>query len=164
VWADYGYDFELLREVNKINLEAAERFVKKVKKALGGKIRGKRIGVLGLAFKPNTDDMREAPSIKVLTPLISAGAKISAYDPEAEERARVVFGDKISYEESAYEAVKDADILLVLTEWNEFKQLSLKKVKSLMKKPVVVDGRNIYDPVKMKKLGFVYIGVGRSNG
>jgi len=161
--ADYGYDFGLLKEVNKINLEAADRFVKKVKKALGGKVKGKTVAVLGLSFKPNTDDMREAPSIKVLTPLILAGAKIKAYDPEAGKTARAVFGDKISYEGSAYEAVKDAQILLVLTEWNEFKQLSLRKVKSLMKKPVVVDGRNIYDPVKMGKMGFIYIGVGRNN-
>lgn len=155
-----GYDFKLLKAVNEINNEAAERFVKKTIKMLG-EVKNKTIAVWGLSFKPNTDDMREAPSIRILTPLINLGAKIKAYDPEALKNAKKIFGKKISYFQDPYETVKGAEIILIITEWNEFKQINLKKVKKLIKKPIICDGRNIYNPERLKNLGFLYKSIGR---
>jgi len=156
-----GYDFKLLKAVNEINEEAAKKFVEKIEVLLKGNIKGKKIAVLGLAFKPNTDDMREAPSIKIINALLKKGAKISAFDPIAISNAKKLL-PKIEYGIDAYETVRDAEILLLITEWNEFRELNLLKIKKLMKQPILLDGRNIYDPQKIRKLGFIYKGVGRN--
>lgn len=158
----YREDMTLLKEADKINKQAVERFTEKVSQALKGRVEGKTIGILGLSFKPNTDDLREAPSLKIITTLKSMGnnLKIKVYDPKAMLGAKKILKNVI-YCENPYQVAKDADILLIVTEWNEFRQLDLGKIKLLMKKPIIVDGRNIYDPGKMRVLGFKYIGVGR---
>jgi UDPglucose 6-dehydrogenase len=154
-----GYDFDLLRAVNEVNQEMPMRFVKKLKDELEG-LRGKKIAILGLAYKANTDDMREAPSIKIINKLVSDGAEITAYDPEAMGVARELL-PAIEFAEDVFEAVKGADAVGIVTDWNEFKDLDLHKVKELMKRPVIVDGRNLYDREKVRQLGFSYQGVGR---
>jgi UDPglucose 6-dehydrogenase len=160
---DYKYDFNLLKEVQKINQDAMLEIVAKTRKMLNNDLKDKTIAVLGLAFKPDTDDMRDAPSITIIKELLAAGGKIAAYDPIAMDNAKKIFAKEknIAYSQELYATVKDADILIILTEWNEFRQLDLKKVKSLIKNPNIIDGRNIYDPQKAKELGFTYIGVGR---
>ncbi len=149
--------FEAVEEINK---EAAERFVGQVSEVLGENLKGKTLGVLGLSFKPNTDDMREAPSIKIIKALEAKGAKIRAFDPVSIPAARKILPDVI-YCKNSEEVAKDSEALLIITEWNEFKQLNLGRIKSLMKNPVIIDGRNIYNPEEVKKLGFIYKGVGR---
>lgn len=155
-----GYDFGLLKEVNKVNNQAIRGIVSKSKRLLGGSLENKTIAVLGLSFKPNTDDMRDAPSIVVINSLIRAGAKIKAYDPVAMENAGKILKG-IIFSKDCYQAVEDADLLIILTEWNEFRQLSLLEIKKLMRKPNIIDGRNIYDPRKVREMGFTYLGVGR---
>ncbi|HJN56719.1 MAG: UDP-glucose/GDP-mannose dehydrogenase family protein [Candidatus Woesearchaeota archaeon] len=154
----YNYDYKLLKATHQINEDQKIFFVEKVKNAVKD-LNGKNIGVLGLAFKPNTDDMRFAPSEDIIPKLQKEGAKIKAYDPEAMERAKSTL--KIDYCNNPYEAAKDADCLLILTEWNEFKEMDLKKIKSTMKVPLIIDGRNIYNLEEMKKLGFEYLSIGR---
>jgi UDPglucose 6-dehydrogenase len=168
-------DIQALIETGKKNkvklgiVEAAEAANEKQKKFLAekvikhfeGKVQGKTIALLGLAFKPDTDDIREAPAITIANELLENGAKIQAFDPAAEENFRSIFKDKITYCPQAYEACKGADALVLVTEWNEFKQIDFQKVKSLLKSPVLFDGRNIYNPEKMRKLGFQYYGIGR---
>lgn len=154
-----GYDFQLLKSVDQINEQASKHFISKIEKALHP-LSGKTIGILGLAFKPNTDDMREAPSIKIITALQKAGAKIKAYDPVAMENARKLLHN-VEYQKNAYDAAVGTDALVVVTEWNEFQQLDLKKILSSMKHPFLFDGRNIYDPKQVTSLGFTYFSVGR---
>jgi UDPglucose 6-dehydrogenase len=156
----HGYDFELLKAVYEINQEAKRRFVDKVITTLKS-VKGKTIAVLGLAFKPNTDDMREAPSIDIIKKLYQAGAIIRTFDPVAMENAAKHITNA-TFCTSSKEAATGADALIVLTEWNEFKQLDLASLKSVMKGNYLFDGRNIYDPQKVKKIGFLYKGVGRS--
>jgi len=155
-----NYDFALLKEVEKINKEATEEIVIKAKKLLNEEVKNKTIGVLGLAFKPDTDDMRDAPSIGIINALKDKGAKIKAYDPIAVSNAKTIFKG-IDYCDNVYDTAKNADLLIVVTEWNEFRQLNLEKIKKLMKTPVILDGRNIYSPEEVKNLGFTYQGVGR---
>tara|TARA_Y100000310_G_C20675313_1_gene812703 strand:- start:802 stop:2109 length:1308 start_codon:yes stop_codon:yes gene_type:complete len=157
----YGYDFELLKATHKINEQQKRNFVQKVKDTLKD-IKDKNIGVLGLSFKPNTDDMRFAPSIYIIQELQKEGARIKAYDPEAMKRAKLMLVD-VEYCNDAYEVCKDADVLLLLTEWNEFKELDLQKVKTLMKNPLIIDGRNMYNPESMRDEGFSYISIGRKD-
>tara|TARA_Y100000310_G_scaffold317308_1_gene370056 strand:+ start:8350 stop:9651 length:1302 start_codon:yes stop_codon:yes gene_type:complete len=157
----YGYDYKLLKATNEINEEQKRNFMDKVKKTLKN-INGKTIGILGLAFKPNTDDMRFAPSVYIIKELQKEGGKIKAYDPEAMEKAKEILDD-IEFCNDPYEVSKDADVLLILTEWKEFKELDIKKIKSLLTSPVIIDGRNIYDPEDLKKEGFTYISVGRKD-
>ncbi len=149
--------FSAVEETNRL---AHLNFVNKVDKFFSNKLKDMKIGVLGLAFKPNTDDMRDAPSIPIINSLINKGAKIFAYDPKAKDNAQRPL-PTISYVSTPYEAAEAAQALLILTEWNEFKQLDLEKIKKLLKKPVIFDGRNIYEPEKMKSLGFTYFGTGR---
>ena len=156
---NYGYDYKLLKATNEINEEQKKIFVEKVKKALNG-VDGKNIGVLGLSFKPDTDDMRFAPSVYVIGKLQEKGAKIKAYDPAAMDKAKNILSN-VSFCKDPYEASKGADALLILTEWNEFKEMDLKKIKSLLKNPLIIDGRNIYDLSIMEKEGFRYISIGR---
>lgn len=158
--AGVGYDFKLLKAVDEINNDAARYFIAKIEKTLAP-LKGKTVGVLGLAFKPNTDDMREAPSVTIISALQNAGVTIKAFDPVAMDNAKKVFSHVI-YETNAYAVAKGSDALVVVTEWNEFRQLDLPKIKSLLRHPIVFDGRNIYDPAKMKRMGFAYYGVGRS--
>ena len=147
------------KEVQRINAEQIERFVKKIHETLWI-VQDKTIAVLGLAFKPNTDDMRSAPSLEVIRSLQKEGARIRAYDPKAMEKAREVLSG-IEFCDSPYAAAKDADALLICTEWDEFRHLDLGKLRSVMGQPIVLDGRNIYDPKQMEKLGFVYKSIGR---
>lgn len=155
-----GYNFTLLKSVQEINKQAAEFFIDKITENIK---RGNEtiIGVLGLSFKPDTDDMRDAPSLTIIKTLQQAGYKIKAYDPQAIENAKKLLKGVV-FVNNPYEAAKNSDALLILTEWNEFKQLNLVKMRQLMKFPVIFDGRNIYQPDEMKKLGFKYFGVGRS--
>jgi len=155
----FGYDFKLLKEVENVNHAAKKAIVQKAEKMLGD-LNGKKIAVLGLAFKPNTDDMRFAPSIEIIEWIKKKGGVISAYDPQSMQKAKKIISG-ITYAENAYDTLQDADLLIILTEWNEFKEMDLEKFKKLMKAPNIIDGRNIYDPQKMAELGFTYQGVGR---
>ncbi|MFC2061532.1 UDP-glucose dehydrogenase family protein [Elusimicrobiota bacterium] len=159
-----GYDFELLRQVQEINKKQSELMVEKVKSNFMT-LHGKKICVLGLAFKPDTDDMRSAPSINIIKDLVKEGAQIQAYDPVAMENAKASMEGaqgSISYWEDMYEAMKDCDALLILTDWQEFKDMDINKVKeTLIDPPIIIDGRNIFEPADMEKLGIKYIGVGR---
>ena len=155
-----GYDFSLLRDVEEINQQAMRRIVEKTKNLLEGKVEGKTIGMLGLSFKPDTDDMRDAPSIVVINSLLEMGAKIKAYDPIAMSNAKKILKN-VNFQSDSYSVAKDCDVLVIMTEWNEFRQLDLGRIKKCMKKPVLLDGRNIYDPQKLRGMGFTYIGVGR---
>lgn len=157
-----GYDFELLKAVKQINDLQQTLLTDKIEKAIWN-IKNKTIAVLGLSFKPDTDDMRFAPSIKVVERLKEEGAHIRAYDPQAKERAKSLpqFKD-VKFCADAYDAVKNCDCAVMMTEWNEFKELNLDRIKRLMRQPVIIDGRNIYEPKKMKELGFRYYSVGRS--
>lgn len=154
-----GYDFRLLKEVQSINAEQARRFLKKVHDTLWI-VKDKTIAVLGLAFKPNTDDMRLAPSLDVIRPLQEEGARIKVYDPQAMEKAKEILTG-VEFCADAYAAAKDAEALIVCTEWDEFRQLDLEKLRSIMAQPIVLDGRNLFDPAKMKELGFDYRSIGR---
>ena len=155
-----GYDFRLLDEVMRINEEQRQRFIRKVRSALWT-LRGKKLGVLGLAFKGGTDDIRESPAILLIQSLLQEGCQISAYDPAAADRARQVFNSNVRLAESAYDAARDADALLILTEWEEFAALDLLRLRSELKYPIVIDGRNLYDPEIMAANGFTYYSVGR---
>lgn len=157
--SDYGYDFGLLSEVENINRQAKRDLVRKAKSIVGD-LRGKKVAILGLAFKANTDDMREAPSIDVSELLRKEGADIFAYDPQAAENAKGVMPN-VKMVSSMDEAIKGAELIMVLTDWDEFKEVDLDKVKKLMKAPNIVDGRNIYSKEKLEKIGFNYIGVGK---
>ncbi len=154
-----GYDFRLLKEVQEINNSQRRNFVKKIEKALWV-VKGKNIGVLGLSFKPNTDDMRFAPSIDIITELQKDGAKIKAYDPKSMEKSKEILKG-ILYCNGPYDAAKDADALVIITEWDEFKNLDLKKLKKIMRRPLIIDGRNIFALQDAKREGFSYISIGR---
>jgi len=157
--AKLGYDFRLLKEVENINEEQMLRAVKKLEGMLWN-LRDKEVGILGLAFKPNTDDMRFAPSIAIIRQLQKQGATVKAYDPVAMARAKEIMPD-IEYCEDGYQVAKDVDGIILVTEWDEFSKLDLKKIKNSMRQPVFLDGRNLYDPEQMRKLGFIYAGIGR---
>jgi len=157
--AIHGCHPQLLRAVLEINADQRRQVVQKLRDLLGG-LDERTIGILGLAFKPNTDDMREAPALELIHLLQHEGARIKAYDPVAMDNARRVLPD-ITYCSDPYQVAEDADALVVATEWNEFKHLDLERVRKAMRRPVVVDGRNIYDPATMIALGFTYRGVGR---
>jgi UDPglucose 6-dehydrogenase len=155
------YDFKILKSVINVNSNQAVLFNDKIIKHFNGNIKGKRFAVWGLAFKPNTDDVREAPSIRIINGLLNEGAVISAYDPEAVETTKVILGNKIKYVENSYQALENADALIIVTEWNEFRTPDFNRIKTLLKKPVIFDGRNLYDPDKMRENNFVYYSVGR---
>lgn len=157
--AKLGYDFRFLKEVDNINHEQMLRTVKKLEGMLWN-LRDKKVGILGLAFKPNTDDMRFAPSIIIIKELQKHGATVKAYDPVAMDRAKEIMPD-IEYCTDAYKVAEDVDAIILVTEWKEFKNLDFKKLKELMRQPVFLDGRNVYDSDKIKELGFIYAGIGR---
>ncbi len=154
-----GYDFRLLKEVENININQQHHIVARLESMLWN-IKEKIIGILGLAFKPNTDDMRYAPSITIIELLQKGGAKIKAYDPVAMEKARLVLRD-VEFCRDPYQTIENADALVLLTEWEEFKHLDFERIKGLMRQPLILDGRNIFDPESLKKMGFIYRGVGR---
>ncbi len=158
--ADKGYDFKILRAVEDVNDLQKSKLVEKIV-AYFGDVRGLTIAVWGLAFKPRTDDMREAPAITIIERLLDAGAMVRAYDPEATITARRIFGDRITLCERSYDALNGADALAVVTEWNEFREPDFKKIHQTLKTPVVFDGRNIYSPEQMQALGFTYLSIGR---
>jgi UDPglucose 6-dehydrogenase len=156
-----GYDFRLLDEVMRINEEQRHRFLRKVRSALWT-LRGKHLGVLGLAFKGGTDDIRESPAIFLVQALLQEGSRITAYDPAAMERTQELMSSGITFANSPYEAAHDADALLILTEWEEFANLDLNRLRGELRYPIVIDGRNLYDPEIMAAQGFTYYSVGRA--
>jgi UDPglucose 6-dehydrogenase len=156
-----GYDFRLLDEVMRINEDQRQRFLRKVRSALWT-LRGKTLGVLGLAFKGGTDDIRESPALLLVQSLLQEGCKITAYDPAAMERTQEAMNSEITFAGSAYEAARGADALLILTEWEEFANLDLIRLNQELKYPIVIDGRNLYDPDTMAAHGFTYYSVGRA--
>jgi UDPglucose 6-dehydrogenase len=155
----YDYNFQIIEAVLRVNHDIKERMVDKVAEAMGD-VNGKTVGLLGLAFKPETDDMRDSPTIPLIAGLQKRGATIRAYDPQAMENARTMF-ENVMFCENAYDAAKDADALVIATEWNEFRALNLARIKSLVREPLIVDLRNVYDPQRMKAEGFRYFSVGR---
>lgn len=155
----YGYNFELLKTVERINAGQRANLIRKIEKALWV-LKGKTLGVLGLSFKPNTDDIRESPAIEIIKTLQAEGAEIKVYDPQTMAKAKEVLED-VQYCKDAYEVCKNSEALIILTDWEEFKKLDLEKVKQLLKNPLIVDGRNVFDPQEVGKRGFRYIGVGR---
>jgi UDPglucose 6-dehydrogenase len=156
-----GYDFRLLEDVIRINLEQQERFLKKLRKALWN-LKGKKLAVLGLAFKGGTDDVRESPAIAIVRELLREGCKIVAYDPAAMANAEAVLNDPgLRMAPSAYEACREADALLILTDWDEFATLDLDRVAKLLRQPIIVDGRNLFDVGEMAEKGFYYYSIGR---
>jgi UDPglucose 6-dehydrogenase len=157
---DTGYDFQILKAVDRVNQAQKVRFIAKLEQHFGS-LKARTIAVWGLSFKPRTDDMREAPAIPLIKRLIEAHAKVQAFDPQARPVAKGIFGNKITLAEKSYDALKGADALVIATEWNEFREPDFARMRKLMKTPVIFDGRNIYTPEHMKKQGFTYYSVGR---
>lgn len=158
---DVGYDFQLIKAVNQVNEAQKRMLVDRIRAHYRDGIAGRRFAVWGLAFKPRTDDVREAPSLAVIEALLADGAQVSAFDPEAVSNTWRLLQDRIEYAPSAYEALEGCDALVVTTEWNEFRFPDFDRIRSLLKAPVVFDGRNVYDPEKMGSMGFVYYSIGR---
>lgn len=158
---DHDSPMKILKVVDEVNKAQKLVIVKKILKHFNNNIKNKKFAVWGLAFKPNTDDMREAPSISIIKELTNLGAKVSAYDPAAMANAKFYLDDILSYEEDQYSALNDAEALLILTEWNEFRNPEYDVIKNKLKAPVIFDGRNIFDPKKMEENGFIYYSIGR---
>jgi len=160
---EYGYDFKILKSVEVVNYAQKHVLIQKVEAYFGGseRLKGKRFALWGLSFKPNTDDIREAPSLVVIEELLKRGACISAFDPEAIENVRKLYDGKITFVASQYDALVEADALIIVTEWNEFRNPDFNKIKRTLKEPLIFDGRNVYDIEKMKQLGFKYFSIGR---
>ena len=156
-----GYRFRILEAVEAVNGSQKRRLFEKMQEALGS-LEGKQIAIWGLSFKPRTDDMREAPSITMIEALLEAGAKVVAYDPQAHRAARAVFGSRITLAVRSYDALKEADALGILTEWNEFREPDFSRMRSLMRTPVIFDGRNLFDREQMRAHGFTYHSIGRT--
>jgi len=157
----HGYEFEIMEAVLRVNEAVKLRMIEKVVGAMNGDVNGKVIGVLGLAFKPETDDMRDSPTIPIIKGLQSRGASIRAYDPQAMENAKAFF-ENVTYCDDAYSTAEGADALVLATEWNEFRALNFERIGKALRAPVLIDLRNVYDPNRMKTLGFAYTSVGRS--
>ena len=160
--SEYKYDFKVLDAVMEVNEKQKTLIVDKVKKYFNNDLQGKKVAIWGLAFKPDTDDIREAPSLYIINDLLAAGAEITAYDPEAMDNVKGLVGDKIKYAQDPYEALQNADMLLIATEWAVFRTPEFDKMGALLKNKVIFDGRNLYDPERMKKLGFYYNSIGRN--
>jgi UDPglucose 6-dehydrogenase len=155
-----GYPFQILAAVDQVNRQQRVRFVDRIERHLRP-VKGKTVAVWGLAFKPRTDDMREAPAITIINRLLALGARVQAYDPEAARVARGIFGARVQLADTAYDALKGADALAIVTEWNEFREPDFERMRQLMRAPVIFDGRNLYKPAQMQAQGFRYISVGR---
>jgi UDPglucose 6-dehydrogenase len=158
--AEAGYDLKIMRAVEDVNVAQKRRLGEKVVARFGQDLKGRTFCVWGLAFKPNTDDMREAPSLVVIEELLSRGAQVHATDPEALDSTRRVLGDRIRYFERNYEAAQGCDALILVTEWNEYRRPDFKRIKELLKQPVIFDGRNVYDRKALEAMGFEYSGIG----
>lgn len=156
-----GYEFKILEAVMQVNENQKVHLLPKIKKYFKNNLKGKKFALWGLAFKPNTDDIREAPALKIIKELLSAGASVSAYDPEAMPNVKREIDDKINYAENQYEALQDADALIIATEWSEFRTPDFNKMKSLLKNDVIFDGRNLFELYQMEECGFHYESVGR---
>ncbi|MHB1847366.1 MAG: UDP-glucose dehydrogenase family protein, partial [Deltaproteobacteria bacterium] len=157
---EHGLEYEMLRAVERVNDRQKRLLVQKAVRHFGS-LEGKRFAVWGLSFKPKTDDMREAPSIDVIEGLTGKGAEVRAHDPVAGEVARRSFGPRVRLCDNPYDALEGADALFVVTEWNEFRQPDFDRMKALLRSPVIFDGRNLYDPARLRERGFVYHGIGR---
>jgi UDPglucose 6-dehydrogenase len=159
--SQHQLDFTLLKAADEVNNLQKRIVAERVKQHFGADLKGRTFAIWGLAFKPRTDDMREAPSLVVVDELLKAGAKVSVHDPEALENARKIFGDRVTYHRANYEAIKGADALIILTEWNQFRHPNFQRIKAELKHPVIFDGRNLYEPSLMKALEFNYYSIGR---
>jgi UDPglucose 6-dehydrogenase len=159
---EHGMKFPLLNAVEEVNDAQKRRLVEKVVAEFGEELRGRRFAVWGLAFKPKTDDMREAPSLTVIAGLLDRGAQVAVHDPEALGQARQVFGERVTYHRVNYDALDGADALLIVTEWNEFRRPDFLRMKSALKTPIIFDGRNLYEPEVMRQQGFTYFPIGRT--
>jgi UDPglucose 6-dehydrogenase len=157
---DQQYDFQILKSVEAVNELQKKRLVTKLEKHFGS-LKGKRIAIWGLAFKPRTDDMREAPAVPLIQGLLALGASVHAYDPEAMQVAKKIFGTKVQFADTSYGALTGADALAIVTEWNEFREPDYGRMRKLMRSPVIFDGRNIYNPESMRSQGFQYYSMGR---
>ena len=157
----HGVDFSLLKAVEAVNARQKRLLVDKVRQTFGTDLSGRKLAIWGLAFKPRTDDMREAPSVVIIEALLAAGASLAVHDPEALDRARQLFGARVSYHRGNYEALDGADALLIVTEWNEFRRPDFARMRAVMKTPIIFDGRNLYEPRMMDQAGFRYYPVGR---
>jgi UDPglucose 6-dehydrogenase len=157
----FQYEMQILEAVDTVNRGQPLHFVEKIRNHFKGNLRDKRFGVWGLSFKPRTNDMRDAPSIKIIEGLLSDGATVVAYDPEAIDEAKKIFGTRIQLASSNYGCVESADALLIVTEWQAFRNPNFERMKAMMRQPVIFDGRNIYDPAHLRQLGFTYYSVGR---
>ena len=160
--SSYGHELQILQSVELVNKRQKQVIAEKIKKHFKGKIKGLTVAVWGLSFKPNTDDVREAPALTIIASLLKGGASVRAHDPEAMEEMKRKIGHTVKYFDNNYECLKGADALVIATEWNDFRRPDFDRMKSLMKQPVIFDGRNIYDPRVMAERGFVYYGIGRS--
>jgi len=156
-----GFEAKILKAVQSVNLNQKQRLVERIRQHYGERIKGLLLAVWGLAFKPRTDDMREAPSIVIIKKILESGAKVRAYDPVAMENAKRIFGKQISYGQNPYQTLEGASGLVIVTEWSEFRRPNFEKIKQLLKEPVIFDGRNLFEPKKMKELGFDYYSIGR---
>ena len=164
---EYGYNFSILKSVMEVNDRQKLSIVAKMDKHYGNDVKGKTFGIWGLAFKPETDDVREAPAIYIIKELLARGAKVKAYDPEAVETFKLAIGESVAsqveFVADSKTAIKDADALVICTEWNEFRGASLDDIKSYLVEPVIFDGRNLFDLKDVKTKGFTYYSVGRPN-
>lgn len=158
---EVSYDFQILNAVMDVNENQKTHIISKIKRYYNNDLAGKRFAVWGLAFKPNTDDIREAPALEIIAGLLESGASVCAFDPEAVNNVKAVLGDKIGYGETQYECIDGADALVIATEWNEFRTPDFDKILSLLKDPVIFDGRNVFDVQTMEKKGFHYESIGR---
>ncbi len=157
----HDVDFSLLRAVEAVNARQKRLLIEKVQQTFGADLSGRKLTIWGLAFKPRTDDMREAPSVVIIEALLASGASLAVHDPEALDQARQLFGSRVSYHWGNYEALEGADALLIVTEWNEFRRPDFARMRSVMKTPIIFDGRNLYEPRIMDQEGFRYYSVGR---
>jgi UDPglucose 6-dehydrogenase len=157
---EHKHSLKILSAVEETNKKQKELLAQKIIKRFKKDLKGKTIAIWGLSFKPNTDDMREAPSITIIKALLKRGATIKAYDPVAVESTREILGNSISYSKDNYAILKGADALAVITEWNEFRRPNFEKMLKLMRSPIIFDGRNIYSPSKIREMGFEYYGIG----
>jgi UDPglucose 6-dehydrogenase len=158
----HRYDMRILEAVDAVNQNQSSRFVEKIRQHFQGNLRDKRLAIWGLSFKPRTNDMRDAPAIKIIEKLLEEGVAVAAYDPEAMDEAKRIFGERIQLSSNNYGCVEGADALLIVTEWQAFRNPNFERMKSIMRHPVLFDGRNIYDPVQLRQLGFTYYSVGRA--
>ena len=158
----YGHELQILQSVESVNKRQKQVIAEKIKKHFKGKIKGLTVAVWGLSFKPNTDDVREAPALTIMAALLKGGATVRAHDPEAMEEMKKKIGHTVKYFDNNYDCIKGADALVIATEWNDFRRPDFDRMKTLMRQPVIFDGRNIYDPRVMAERGFTYYGIGRS--